>query len=47
MNDLRAKWLPKFQTILPGGLAARAIQIDRRIGQLSQAVLSSQIPLVH
>ena len=47
MNALRSTWLTRFQTILPGGLAARAIQIDRRISQVAQAVLSSQIPLVH
>jgi Spy/CpxP family protein refolding chaperone len=47
MTALRLKWLTKFQTVLPGGLAARVIQIDRRIGQIGQAVLSSQLPLVH
>jgi aspartyl aminopeptidase len=47
MQALRAKWLPKFQTVVPGGTAARAIQLDRRISQLAQAELASQIPLVH
>lgn len=47
MQALRAKWLAKFQTAVPGGTAARAIQLDRRISQIAQAQLSSQIPLVH
>jgi hypothetical protein len=47
MEALRSKWLPKFQTAVPGGTAARAIQLDRRISQVAQAQLSSQIPLVH
>lgn len=47
MEALRSKWLPKFQTVVPGGTAARAIQLDRRISQVAQAQLSSQIPLVH
>jgi hypothetical protein len=47
MDALRAKWLPKFQSAVPGGTAARAIQIDRRISQIAQAELSSQVPLVH
>lgn len=47
MQALHAKWLPKFQTAVPGGTAARVIQLDRRISQVAQAQLSSQIPLVH
>jgi len=47
MDALRVKWLPKFQTAVPGGTAARAIQLDRRISQVAQAQLSAQIPLVH
>jgi len=47
MQALRVKWLAKFQTAVSGGTAARAIQLDRRISQLAQAELSSQIPLVH
>ena len=46
MLDLRVKYLAKFQTVLPSGLAARAIQIDRRISNAGQVLLSSQIPLV-
>jgi hypothetical protein len=47
MEALRSRWLPKFQSVVPGGIAARAIQLDRRISQVAQAQLSSEIPLVH
>jgi hypothetical protein len=47
MHALRVKWLAKFQTVVPAGIAARAIQLDRRLGQVAQVQLSSQIPLVH
>jgi Spy/CpxP family protein refolding chaperone len=47
MDALRVKWLAKFQTVVSGGTAARAIQLDRRLSQLAQAQLSSEIPLVH
>ena len=47
MQALRVKWLAEFQAVVPGGTAARAIQLDRRISQLAQSQLSSQIPLVH
>ncbi|MET0658957.1 MAG: hypothetical protein ABW110_12460 [Steroidobacteraceae bacterium] len=46
MHDLRVKWLAKFQTVVPAKIAARAIQLDRRLGQVTQVKLSSQIPLV-
>jgi Spy/CpxP family protein refolding chaperone len=46
MHDLRVKWLGKFQTVVPAGTAARAIQIDRRLSQVAQVELSSRIPLV-
>jgi Spy/CpxP family protein refolding chaperone len=46
MEALRTKWLATFQTVLPAGAAARAIQIDRRLSLLAQAHLASQIPLV-
>jgi Spy/CpxP family protein refolding chaperone len=46
MQALRVKWLETFQTALPAGLAARAIQVDRRVSLVAQAKLSSQIPLV-
>jgi hypothetical protein len=47
MQALRMAWLEKFQAAVPAGTAARVIQIDRRLSQLAQAELSSQIPLVH
>ena len=48
MDALRVKWLSKFQSGgISGGTAARAIQLDRRLSQLAQAQLSSEIPLVH
>ena len=46
MHDLRVKWLAKFQTVVPAKIAARAIQLDRRLGQVTQVNISSQIPLV-
>jgi Spy/CpxP family protein refolding chaperone len=46
MNELRAKWLTKFRSVLPSKLAARAIQLDRRLGQVSQVQISSRVPLV-
>jgi hypothetical protein len=47
MNELRTKWLGKFQAVIPAGVAARAIQLDRRLGQVAQVQLSARIPLVH
>ncbi|HUP08958.1 MAG TPA: hypothetical protein VMU47_17490 [Caldimonas sp.] len=46
MQALHVKWLGTFQTVLPGGIAARVIQVDRRLGLVAQLKLSSQIPLV-
>ena len=46
MHDLRVKWLAKFQTVLPVKMAARAIQLDRRLGQVGQVQISQRIPLV-
>lgn len=46
MHDLRVKWLAKFQTVVPAKVAARAIQLDRRVSQVAQVQVSSQIPLV-
>lgn len=45
-HDLRVKWLAKFQTVVPPKVAARAIQIDRRLSQVMQVQVSSQIPLI-
>jgi Spy/CpxP family protein refolding chaperone len=47
MQALRVKWLAKFQTAVSAGTAARAIQLDRKLSQIAQAQLSSEIPLVH
>ena len=46
MLDLRAKWLEKFQKVVPAKIAARAIQLDRRLSNVAQIQLSQQIPLV-
>ena len=46
MHDLRVKWLARFQTVVPAKVAARAIQLDRRLSQIAQAKVSAQIPLV-
>jgi hypothetical protein len=46
MNELRVKWLAKFQTVIPVKLAARAIQLDRRLSQVGQVQVSQKIPLV-
>jgi len=46
MNKLQTEWLAKFQGVVPVKTAARAIQLDRRLGQVTQVGLSSQIPLV-
>ncbi|HEU5135714.1 MAG TPA: hypothetical protein VFU13_11265 [Steroidobacteraceae bacterium] len=46
MHDLRVKWLAKFQTVLPSKIAARVIQLDRRLGQVAQVQISQKIPLV-
>jgi Spy/CpxP family protein refolding chaperone len=47
IHDLRAKWLKKFQSVVPAGTAARVVQIDRRLGLVAQIKLSQKIPLVH
>lgn len=46
VHDLRVKWLKKFQTVVPPRIAARAIQLERRMGIVAQIKLSSHIPLV-
>jgi len=47
MTALRKQWLGEFQKVVPGKVAARAMQIDRRLSMLAQLELSSQIPLIH
>lgn len=46
MSALRRKWLGEFQKILSPRNAARVIQVDRRLSNLAQVQLSSEIPLV-
>jgi len=46
MHDLRVKWFKKFQSAVPAKTAASAIQLDRRLGNVTQVQLSSQIPLI-
>jgi Spy/CpxP family protein refolding chaperone len=46
MHDLRVKWLAKFQTVVPVKIAARAIHLDRRLGQVGQVQISQRIPLI-
>jgi DNA-directed RNA polymerase subunit F len=41
MHDLRVKWLAKFQTVVPAKTAARAIQLERRLGLVTQVGISS------
>jgi Spy/CpxP family protein refolding chaperone len=47
MYDMRVKWLAKFKQVLPPAMAARAIQLDRRLGNVTQVQLSQRIPLIH
>jgi Spy/CpxP family protein refolding chaperone len=47
MVALRQKWLTDFQKVLPPKLAARAIQIDRRVSLVHQVEFSARIPLIH
>ena len=46
IHDLRVKYLTKFQTVVPTRVAARAIQLDRRLGLVGQVKVSSQVPLI-
>jgi Spy/CpxP family protein refolding chaperone len=46
MQQLRVAWLKKFQGVVPTKIAARAIQIDRRLGNVAQVGISSQVPLI-
>ena len=47
MQELRSRWLVQFQNILPARLAARVIQIDRRLGLAHQMQMSSELPLIY
>jgi Spy/CpxP family protein refolding chaperone len=46
MHALRLRWLAKFQSVVPPKVAARAIQIDRRLSNATQVAISAQVPLV-
>jgi len=46
MHDLRVKWLSKFQGAVGAKAAASAIQLDRRLGNITQVQMSSRIPLI-
>jgi Spy/CpxP family protein refolding chaperone len=46
MQQLRVTWLAKFQKVVGTKIAARAIQVERRLGLVTQVKLSSQIPLI-
>jgi Spy/CpxP family protein refolding chaperone len=47
MTALRQKWLTEFQKVLPAKLAARAMQIDRRLSLEAQIQMTTMIPLIH
>ena len=46
IHNLRVKYLAKFQEVVPARIAARAIQLDRRLGLVGQVKISSQVPLI-
>ena len=46
IHDLRVKYLARFQQVVPARIAARAIQLDRRLGLVGQVKVSSQVPLI-
>jgi Spy/CpxP family protein refolding chaperone len=47
MATLRQKWFAEFQKVLPAKLAARVMQIDRRLSLATQTEIASRIPLIH
>ena len=46
IHDLRVKYLAMFQEVVSPRVAARAIQLDRRLGNVSQVKISSHVPLI-
>jgi hypothetical protein len=44
--QLRMKYLPIFQKVLPGKKVARFFQVDRRIGSVMDLQIASEVPLV-
>jgi transposase-like protein len=47
MDTLRQRWLKEFQSVIPAKIAARVIQIDRRLSLVAQMEISAKIPLIH
>lgn len=42
----RKKWLPEFKKILPGKLAAKFMQMDRRLSLVTQVQIFAQTPII-
>ena len=47
MATLRQKSFAEVQKVLPAKLAARVMQIDRRLSLATQTEIASRIPLIH
>jgi hypothetical protein len=47
MIDLRMKYLPKFESVLPKKKAAMFVQMDRRLQMMIDLQIASQIPLIN
>ena len=46
LAELRTKYIPIFEKVLPAKMVARFFQVDRRIGTIMDLQLASDIPLV-
>jgi hypothetical protein len=46
VTQLRSKYVPLVRTVLPGKKAATFFQLDRRVSEMIDLQISSQIPLV-
>lgn len=44
--ELRTKYIPIFEKVLPAKMVARFFQVDKRIGTIMDLQLASEIPLV-
>lgn len=44
--QLRLKYIPNIQKVIPGKKTALFLQIDRRLGELIDVQLASDVPLV-
>ena len=42
----RTKWFLEFQKVLPGKVATKFMQIDRRLSLVTQVALAAQVPVV-